>query len=46
MNDETRAHRSTNIGWFCDYCFKITEIPQYGTDRFADDNLLIVELMP
>lgn len=46
MNDETRAHRSTNIGWFCDYCFKITEIPQYGTDRFADDNLLIVEFMP
>ena len=45
-NDETRAHRSTNIGWFCDYCFKITEIPQYGTDRFADDNLLIVEFMP
>ena len=46
INDETRAHRSTNIGWFCDYCFKITEIPQYGTDRFADDNLLIVEFMP
>ena len=46
VNDETRAHRSTNIGWFCDYCFKITEIPQYGTDRFADDNLLIVEFMP
>ena len=46
MNDETRAYRSTNIGWFCDYCFKITEIPQYGTDRFADDNLLIVEFMP
>lgn len=46
MNDETRAHRSTNIGWFCDCCFKITEIPQYGTDRFADDNLLIVEFMP
>lgn len=45
INDETRAHRSTNIGWFCDYCFKITEIPQYGTDRFADDNLLIVEFM-
>lgn len=46
MMDETRAHRSTNIGWFCDYCFKITEVPQYGTDRFADDNLLIVEYMP
>ena len=46
VNDETRAHRSTNIGWFCDYCFKITEIPQYGTDRFANDNLLIVEFMP
>lgn len=46
IHDETRAHRSTNIGWFCDYCFKITEVPQYGTDRFADDNLLIVEFMP
>ena len=46
IHDETRAHRSTNIGWFCDYCYKITEVPQYGTDRFADDNLLIVEYMP
>ena len=46
IQDETRAHRSTNIGWFCDYCHKITEVPQYGTDRFADDNLLIVEFMP
>lgn len=46
IQDETRAHRSTNIGWFCDYCHKITEVPQYGTDRFANDNLLIVEFMP
>lgn len=45
-SDETRAHRSTNIGWFCDYCYQITEVPQYGNDRMADDNVLYVEWMP